>query len=263
MSRDLRGAFSVTVLCAGIFFAGAAAADEPLTASQSDVYDSYTADPAESYVVEMQDGMPSEERQSAGRTPVCRAFFPAVAGHGAGFSSGTICEQSDGSLRMVTAPASDLRDDERASGYCREYQQMMDRGGDDSAAHGTVCWQTDGSWRVVRSASFEPRNVPREVFEPAYAARAPYTDEDAPEIYERAAPRIPPRISRPAIVEQYRTPEFYDPPRRFVTPRYAPTRRAEVYVPSFGERIHRLLGDRSRAPRPRFERRYSDRYDND
>lgn len=268
MSRDLRGALSVIVLLIGTL---PALAEEPATTLPSTVYDRYTADPAESYVVEMSDAQASDdaaassyEPQRVAQAPVCRAYYPAVIGSERS-STGTICEQSDGSLRMVNVPSGDLRTDERLVGYCREYQQVIDGDSEARTAHGTVCWQAEGSWRVVRPATLTFADAPREIFESTYAAREPERD------YESFAPRA----SRPATIEEYRAPETYYEPRRrmpmheeplrsarlYPVPSYAPNYRSVNRAPSFTERMHRLFDWRSNT-RSRDYRRY-DRRDND
>ena len=270
MSRDLRGALSIIVLLGSTL---PVLAEEPTNILSPNVYDSYTADPAESYVVEMSGDQADEgggsvssyESQSAARAPECRAYYPAVIGS-ARSSTGTICEQSDGSLRMVNAPSGDLRTDEQLVGYCREYQQAVDGDNDVRTAHGTVCWQSEGSWRVVRPATQTFADAPREIFESTYAAREPERD------YESFAPRT----SRPAIVEEYREPETYYEPRRrmpmheeplrsarlYPVPSYTPSYRSVNRAPSFGERMHRLFDWRRLNTRPRDYRRH-DRRDND
>ena len=273
MSRDLRGALTIVALLIGAPLVSVARAEEPATTVSSDLYDRYTADPAESYVVETSDAqtedatVSSYEPQSVARAPGCRAFYPAVVGSAERSAAGTLCEQSDGSLRMVAAPWGNLRVDERPSGYCREYQQMMDDDGEERAAHGTVCWQTDGSWRVVRPATFAIGDAPRDISEPSYAARAPYPDE----AYETFAPA--PRVTRPAIVHEYHAPEPYFETRRreeplrsarlYPAPSYAPRYRNVERAPSFGERIHRLFDWRRSYTRPRDQYRRYDRRDDD
>jgi hypothetical protein len=117
-------------------------------------YDSYVADPSESYVTEGDDfsepEAPRESHAQRDSEPACREYYPVGA---AGDRSGTLCEQPDGSLRIVTAPAEPPRRNTAAldapSQYCREYQQTIMDDGSPRTAYGKACWQRDGSWQIV------------------------------------------------------------------------------------------------------------------
>lgn len=178
-------------------------------------YDSYVADPAESYVTEgdqpeaetpvaaleprrppRQYDQPSYDQPSYSQppqydpAPYCRAHYPVGPGRD---RSGTLCEQSDGSLRIVEAPQVEIspRTVSAAASmrYCREYQQ------DESAAYGKACWQRDGSWQIVSAA----RGVPGRDYPRAYAYTA------APE------PRVgpPARYTPRPVGRRLKRPEFY------------------------------------------------------
>ncbi|MHB1203919.1 MAG: hypothetical protein ACYCZX_00005, partial [Rhodospirillaceae bacterium] len=93
---------------------------------------------------------PQSARTVQQSSPSCRAYFPAGA---AGDRSGTLCEQTDGSLRIVAAPAftgaSGAMAAPRSSQYCREYQQQVSAAGRPRVAYGKACRQSDGSWQIV------------------------------------------------------------------------------------------------------------------
>lgn len=198
----------------------------------SESYDSYVADPAESYVVEGPDFsepesasessiMPLAAREPRDSAPACREYYPVGA---AGDRSGTLCEQSDGSLRIVTAPAQPPRRAyaalEAPSQYCREYQQTVMDGGYPRTAYGKACWQRDGSWQIVtapaptsmpderaasrsRPSSYAalPRwNSPSSVL-PAQPQRRAYADA--------SPPRRPPAPSYRSSDNRLKMPEFY------------------------------------------------------
>lgn len=176
-------------------------------------YDSYVADPAESYVTE--GDQPEAETPVAALEPrrpprpydpssydrpsYCRAYYPVGPGRD---RSGTLCEQSDGSLRIVEAPQVEIspRTVSAAASmqYCREYQQ------DENAAYGKACWQRDGSWQIVSPA----RGVPGRDYPRAYTV--------APEARTYAYAAVPePRVSPPArytprpVERRLKVPEFY------------------------------------------------------
>lgn len=179
-------------------------------------YDSYVADPAESYVTEgdapeaetpvatQEPRRPQVEARRYERppytqpqydpAPTCRAYYPVGPGRD---RSGTLCEQSDGSLRIVEAPRVEISprtvSAAAAQQYCREYQQDADAG----VAYGKACWQRDGSWQIVTPA----RGVAGRDFPRAYAA---------------AEPRFEPQWSAPArtynprpVERRLKLPEFY------------------------------------------------------
>jgi surface antigen len=164
---------------------------------------SYVADPAESYVVEgttsnADESEPAPARQTTQRaaqqaSSECRAYYPAGP---ADDRSGTVCERSDGSLRVVAAPAARppfAVTAPRTAQYCREYQQVVSTGGYPRVGYGKACWQADGSWQIV--------TAPAIIETPQMSARAV------------AAPRTPPQRStssnyRPAE-GRLRLPEFY------------------------------------------------------
>lgn len=183
-----------------------------------DTVDSYVADPAQSYVTEGDDDAPetpvasaepprprstghntreqydrfSYDRPQYDPAPTCRAYYPVGPGRD---RSGTLCEQSDGSMRIVEAPQVETspRTVSAAASmqYCREYQQD----GVSGIAYGKACWQRDGSWQIVTAALGVPgRDYPR-----AYAAVSP-------------EPRVtaPARSYKPRPVERrFKMPEFY------------------------------------------------------
>ncbi len=135
----------------------AAYSSERASPPVSDSYDFYVADPSESYVTEGEDFSQPEPpvAQMASRAPrdsepACREYYPVGAG---GDRSGTLCEQPDGSLRIVAAPAKSAHRSAAAldppSQYCREYQQTIMDGGSPRTAYGKACWQRDGSWQIV------------------------------------------------------------------------------------------------------------------
>ena len=136
----------------GVFSDNATAESRESFSASNDAL-AYVADPTESYVVEGSSADESEPPQPA-RTaqqssPSCRAYFPAGV---AGDRSGTLCEQNDGSLRIVAAPAfSDTTraDAPRSTQYCREYQQVVSAHGRPGVAYGKACRQADGSWQIV------------------------------------------------------------------------------------------------------------------
>lgn len=193
----------------------------------------YVADPTESYVVE---GSPDDEsepprpaRSAQQSSPSCRAYFPAGA---AGDRSGTLCEQTDGSLRIVAAPtftgASGAMAAPRSSQYCREYQQVVSAAGRPAVAYGRACRQADGSWQIVtppvmaeapaRERNQAWSNVP--AFEsPETDRRAYAADSFAPSYQQRpqtrtAAPQrvSPPRAYSPSYWtydNRLRLPDFY------------------------------------------------------
>ncbi len=96
---------SANLLCAGI----GQAQDLQAPVLHSETYETYTADPSESYVVEtsesqMSETMPSAWENARPAAVTCQAYYPAIVGSASRSDAGTLCEQSDGSLRMVTAP---------------------------------------------------------------------------------------------------------------------------------------------------------------
>lgn len=191
--------------------------------------DSYVADPAESYVTEgdapeaetpvaalaprppydrQQSDQPVYDRPAYGRpayesAPYCRAYYPVGPGRD---RSGTLCEQSDGSLRIVEAPRAEVSprtvSAAASTQYCREY--LQDAGVE--AAYGKACWQRDGSWQIVSATLGVPgRDYPR-----AYAM-APDTREYAVEPgRRRGPPQIPPGLARKQTPDdRLKLPEFY------------------------------------------------------
>jgi hypothetical protein len=202
-------------------FGNAAGAD-----AQADNPDalSYVADPTESYVVEgsfseTDEPEPAPARQTVQQaSPACRAYYPAGP---AGDRSGTVCEQSDGSLRVVAAPTGNrpfsAATAPRTSQYCREYQQVVTAGGYPRTGYGKACWQADGSWQIVTAPAVieTPAYAPPETDRRSYSADAFSPAYQRPQMPARAvaAQRTPPQRSasssyRPAE-SRLRLPEFY------------------------------------------------------
>jgi hypothetical protein len=195
---------------------------------------SYVADPSESYVVEgtasdADESEPAPARQTAQRdtqqaSPECRAYYPAGP---AGDRSGTVCERSDGSLRVVAAPAARApfaaavpRDVQ----YCREYQQVVSAGSYPRIGYGKACWQADGSWQIV--------TAPAVIDTPAYAGsdtgRRSYSADAFSPAYQR--PQMPARAGA-APRPQRSAPSNYRPAEsRLRLPEY-PARQQQVQQP--------------------------------
>lgn len=189
-------------------------------------FDSYVADPAESYVTEGEDAPAALEppreiqraplretpraplaaleprwqqqwQQQGDPEPYCRAYFPAGPGRD---RSGILCEQSDGALRLTQAPMVPMARNVYAaapSQYCREYQQAVFSSGVEQTGYGKACWQRDGSWQIVSAptlAAARPRD---------YAAAPDYTRD-----YAEPRPPAPTHTQRPAE-RRLKMPEFY------------------------------------------------------
>jgi hypothetical protein len=189
----------------------------------------YVADPSESYVIE---GSFADEPDSAAPVraardagPSCRAYYPAGAGRD---RSGTVCEQTDGSLRVIAAPAFTGAPGAvgvpRSSQYCREYQQTVSAGGRPRIAYGRACWQADGSWQIVTPpaiAAAPPGGWSTRAFsDRSWADAEPY---DTPEIEQ-------PTYSADAFAPAYR----YPPPRTYAPPTRAPESRLRLPEFYFG-----------------------------
>ena len=229
----------------------------------SDSYDSYVADPSESYVTEGSDVSdpqppmtppiaPPNARVAAAEpqrpAPACREYYPVGADR-----SGTMCEQSDGSLRIVTAPTNDAPRSSYAalpSQYCREYQQTVMADGYPRTAYGKACWQRDGSWHVVTAPAFatgddRERGIP--------ASAAPYYPQDYPQAPRRNAP-APVQLERRASVESYQQRTAPVPSRSYTTrPTESRLKLPEFYFGNLFGWLH--------PAKPAPKRRYRDRYD--
>ena len=178
-----------------------------------DSYDSYVADPSESYVTEGEDFSepkspiaPVASRAPREAEPACREYYPVGAG---GDRSGTLCEQPDGSLRIVTAPAEPPRRSAAAapspSQYCREYQQTVMDDGTPRTAYGKACWQRDGSWQIVSASALTAAPDER-----AYARSRP-SSYTPPLRWTTPAPALPAQPQRRAYADatpMRRTPSY-------------------------------------------------------
>ena len=232
----------------------------------SDSYDSYVADPGESYVVEGPDFSEPESRsespvaplaarESRESAPACREYYPVGA---AGDRSGTLCEQADGSLRIITAPSEPPRRTyaalEAPSQYCREYQQTIMDDGYPRIAYGKACWQRDGSWQIVSAPALtttpdggeraDPRSRPS-----SYAALPQWNTRGNT-----------PTSALPAQPERRAYAEAYQPrptPRRTPAPTYRPYESRILPEFYFGN----LFGWIPRAKHDNGKHKGRDKYD--
>jgi len=165
---------------------------EPLTPELSDTYDSYTADPSESYVAEPADDerdprpparteQQSEEYEQAfsgepaAAASRCHEFQQNVFVRGESVpAEGKVCQQSDGSWRLVSEPtrAAGTRT-ARSFGICREYEQNVVVNDRSRTARGKACQREDGSWRIVTAPSLASRAT-------AARVRPDYGDDGEP-----------------------------------------------------------------------------------
>lgn len=205
-----------------------AAAQDPPAIDDSEVFDSYFADPTQSFVSEVSQADAADASDAETETPVAVNDF-----------AGT--------------PASDepaVASAQKDSEHCQTLQESIVVRGESQLRRGTLCRQSDGTWQIADSPSLTesfpdiveaPLPPPRRSFTPTYAPRCRdvrqtiYIDGRRVTAYGTQCRQsdgtwqlvAPSRSSRPSTVMAAREPRRYE-------------NDDFDYPASYGRRVHPL-----------------------